>query len=85
MAPKVLYFRLCKKLIQLGFSKLEYAESVCILTKGYSERVIMAYLDDILLTSDSEYLVDDTRKALTVSFKVKDLGVLKEFLGVKWK
>lgn len=43
--------------------------------------VLLLYVDDILLTSDDQKLMDDLMRKLNTRFLMKDLGFLKNFLG----
>jgi len=46
--------------------------------------IILVYVDDILITGSSLKLVEETKKSLQQSFKMKDLGELKYFLGIEF-
>ena len=45
--------------------------------------IFLVYVDDILIASNNEAIVDDFKKFLDNKFKLKDLGVLKYFLGLE--
>lgn len=45
--------------------------------------VLLLYVDDILLTRDSQTMVNELLKALNDRFFMKDLGKLKYFLGIQ--
>uniref|UniRef100_A0A3Q7IWH6 Reverse transcriptase Ty1/copia-type domain-containing protein n=1 Tax=Solanum lycopersicum TaxID=4081 RepID=A0A3Q7IWH6_SOLLC len=56
-------------------------------TDGMSEEgtiLVLVYVDDMLITSSSLKLIEDTKKALQQAFKMKDLGELKYFLGIEF-
>ncbi|XP_070005358.1 uncharacterized mitochondrial protein AtMg00810-like [Nicotiana sylvestris] len=46
--------------------------------------VILAYVDDLLVTRSSLRLIKKVRKDLQERFKMKDLGDLKYFLGIEF-
>ncbi|GJY69651.1 phospho-2-dehydro-3-deoxyheptonate aldolase 1, chloroplastic-like protein [Tanacetum coccineum] len=50
---------------------------------GESFVVLLVYVDDILLTSNNISEINNCKKLLNSEFMIKDLGVLKYFLGIK--
>lgn len=44
---------------------------------------LLLYVDDIIITGNSDYLINKFKSALMSEFKTKDLGPLKCFLGIK--
>lgn len=45
--------------------------------------MVLVYVDNILLTGTDAQSLSDLKNFLTVCFKIKDLGVLKYFLGIE--
>nr|XP_016473779.1 PREDICTED: uncharacterized mitochondrial protein AtMg00810-like [Nicotiana tabacum] len=45
--------------------------------------IILIYVDDLLITGSDKDLIDGAKQTLHNNFKVKDLGELKYFLGIK--
>ncbi|XP_070026238.1 uncharacterized protein [Nicotiana sylvestris] len=45
--------------------------------------VILVYMDDLIITRSNAELIDEANQTLHNSFKVKDLGELRYFLGAK--
>uniref|UniRef100_A0A3Q7IJS5 Uncharacterized protein n=1 Tax=Solanum lycopersicum TaxID=4081 RepID=A0A3Q7IJS5_SOLLC len=45
--------------------------------------VILVYVDDLMITGNSQQLIEDAKKTLHSKFKVKDLGQLRYFLGIE--
>lgn len=45
---------------------------------------MLVYVDDILITGSSLKLIQETKEALKMAFKMKDLGELKYFLGIEF-
>ncbi|GJR77273.1 ribonuclease H-like domain-containing protein [Tanacetum coccineum] len=45
--------------------------------------VILVYVDDILITGNNEYEIDKLKKILSYKFMIKNLGLLKYFLGIE--
>ncbi|XP_009776535.2 uncharacterized mitochondrial protein AtMg00810-like [Nicotiana sylvestris] len=46
--------------------------------------MVLIYVDDMLITGDSLKLIEETKSHLQQSFKMKDLGELKYFLGIEF-
>lgn len=44
---------------------------------------LLVYVDDILITGDNLSLINDFKVVIDLKFKIKDLGVLKYFLGLE--
>jgi transposase InsO family protein len=72
-------------LLELGYvkSKLE----PCLYSKKLrKERIIIAvFVDDFFIFSNSETMTDELKKSLMSKFKIKDLGQLKQCLGIRVK
>lgn len=45
--------------------------------------VVLVYIDDLLITGDSEAMIIEAKEILHRQFKLKDLGELKYFLGIE--
>jgi len=45
--------------------------------------IILVYVDDMMITGSSDAVIHETKEVLHRRFKVKDLGELKFFLGIK--
>lgn len=43
----------------------------------------MAYVDDLLLTGNDTVMIQETRIALRTTFKIKDLGEIRYFVGIE--
>uniref|UniRef100_A0A3Q7G248 Reverse transcriptase Ty1/copia-type domain-containing protein n=1 Tax=Solanum lycopersicum TaxID=4081 RepID=A0A3Q7G248_SOLLC len=49
-----------------------------------SDVVILVYVDDLILTGSNNTLIQSTKSNLQQKFKMKDLGVLRCFLGLEY-
>jgi len=69
--------------IKLNFipSKVDY--SLFIKTKDGYFTAVLIYVDDIIVTSSSLDYVKQLKSLLNEKFKIKDLGVLKFFIGIE--
>ncbi|GJT84466.1 ribonuclease H-like domain-containing protein, partial [Tanacetum coccineum] len=52
-----------------------------LVAKGFNQKEV--YVDDIIITGNNESEINNFKKYLSSKFKIKDLGKLKYFLGVK--
>ena len=70
------------RLKAMGFS--QSPSDPCVYTSTEGEMfVIAAYVDDILLAGKTDKRIAEVKKALSECFKVRDMGKLHYFLGVK--
>nr|XP_009776535.1 PREDICTED: uncharacterized protein LOC104226282 [Nicotiana sylvestris] len=69
-----------KKLI----SQSQYDRSLFIKKTAEGITMVLIYVDDMLITGDSLKLIEETKSHLQQSFKMKDLGELKYFLGIEF-
>ncbi|CAN6723360.1 unnamed protein product [Malus baccata var. baccata] len=82
-APWAWNERFSKFLLQLGF-KTSYADpSLFVKSTDHSIVVLLLYVDDIILTGDSDVVVQFVISQLTKEFDMKDLGILHFFLGLQ--
>ena len=44
---------------------------------------MIVYVDDIIITSDDKKGIDDLKRYLQNSFRTKDMGKLRYFLGIE--
>ena len=67
---------------KMGF--VQTASDPCLYVKSEGEMFIIAvYVDDLLLAVKSEQLLAEAKRSLAGQFKMKDMGKLEYFLGVK--
>ena len=45
--------------------------------------LVVIYVDDLIVTGDSDADIDDMKLLLKQKFKIKDLGELRYFLGIE--
>jgi Reverse transcriptase (RNA-dependent DNA polymerase) len=76
-----------KKLSQfLTSCKFKVSDSVSSLFTKHNingTTVVLVYVDDIIITGNNPIEIDCMKKDLKQKFKIKDLGKLKYFLGIK--
>lgn len=57
----------------------------CVYVLEFSDKVsyLLLFVDDILVTANSQDLLNEVKSKLMGDFKMRDLGNLKYFLGIK--
>ena len=82
-APRAWFSRLSPKLLQLGFSASKTEVSLFLFNKGGIQMYFLIYVDDIIIISSSSTATDHLLGQLRDDFAVKDLGLLRYFLGIE--
>ena len=67
----------------VGFKQSKVNHSLFTKVHGDSFTNILLYVDGMIITGNNEEVVSDLKKHLSISFRIKDLGLLKYFLGVE--
>ena len=82
-APRKWNEKLTSVLIEFGFmqSLSDYSLFTKSSTNGFT--VLLVYVDDILLTGSSQKEIEDLKVFMKSKFLIKDLGILKFFLGIE--
>ncbi|RVW96508.1 Retrovirus-related Pol polyprotein from transposon RE1 [Vitis vinifera] len=70
-------------LISEGFQQSHSDYSLFIKTVGNDFIALLVYVDDIIVASNNKIATDNLKNSLNKSFKLKDLGNLKYFLGLE--
>nr|GEX38224.1 hypothetical protein [Tanacetum cinerariifolium] len=74
---------LLKFLVTLGFIQSKHDYLLFVKTQGALFTVALVYVDDILLTGNSIQDIKDIKLALDNKFTIKDLGLVRYFLGIE--
>jgi hypothetical protein len=82
-APPAWYSKLSTKLVQLGFAASKGDTSLFIYRKGRVSIFLLIYVDDIVVASSSNQVVEVLLTDLRQNFALKDLGSLHYFLGIE--
>lgn len=81
--PRAWFAKLSHTLVSLGFYSAKSDCSLFIRKISSHTIVILVYIDDIIITSDSQVAIDSLIHSLYQSFPLKDLGSLNFFLGIQ--
>lgn len=82
-APRAWFQRLGDYLRSIGFVSTGSDSSMFIFKQGADMAYLLVYVDDIILTASSTSLLHRVITQLCREFAVKNLGVLRFFLGVQ--
>ncbi|BBG92782.1 transposable element gene [Prunus dulcis] len=78
------WFRRFSSAIQdIGFQQSRADYSLFTLVRGNSITMILLYVDDMIITGNDEQEIQNLKQFLNGCFRIKDLGLLKYFLGVE--
>jgi hypothetical protein len=81
-APRAWYSQFATYITSLGFVDAKSDTSLFVFRRGTDMVYLLLYVDDIVLTTSSVALLQQTISALKQEFAMKDLGTLHYFLGV---
>jgi hypothetical protein len=81
-SPRAWYECLNKFLINLVFRRSNIDYSLYTFKKEINIIYLLVYVDDLLIYSMSKEKIQQTKKPLSDKFEMKDLGEIKEYLGI---
>ena len=84
-APHAWYARLCGKLEILGFIPSKADTSLFYYNEGKHTLFVLVYVNDIIVASSSQEMMDALLIDLQCEFALKDTGDLHYFLGIEVK
>lgn len=82
-ASRQWYEKLASYLLTIGFIQSQADNSLFIKKIEKSFIALLVYVDDIILIGDDMHEINIMKNLLNVTFKIKDLGKLKYFLGLE--
>jgi hypothetical protein len=70
--------------LKRGFKRREREPTLYIKSNGTNFLLILfLYVDELIYTSSSIFLVEDFNQAMMIEFEMTDLGLMHYFLGIK--
>ena len=66
----------------LGFSKSKEDSNLYYKVEDGNPMMLLLYVDDVFVTG-MDGLIDDTKRKLDAEFKMKELGMMHDFLGME--
>ena len=82
-APRCWYAKLATSLLEYGFEKNVKDHSLFAYNKGGVRIHVLIYVDDLIITGSSVTAINEFKEYLSNCFKMKDLGILRYFLGIE--
>ncbi|XP_026428298.1 uncharacterized protein LOC113324190 [Papaver somniferum] len=82
-APRAWFERFSSFLVKFGFTRSVCDYSMFIYTSSSEMMILLLYVDDIILTGNSDVAMDKLVQALSVEFAMRQLGDLSYFLGIE--
>lgn len=84
-APRAWFEKFSNFLLESGFFCSTTDPSLFVFHKGQDTILLLLYVDDILLTGNSDLLLTQLITSLSSTFHMKDLGCIHYFLGIEAK
>jgi hypothetical protein len=81
-APRAWFTRIAGFLRSIGFVATRLDSSLFVLRRGSDTAFLLLYVDDMVLNTSTDKLLQDIIARLQNEFAVKDMGPLHYFLGV---
>ncbi|KAF5822598.1 putative RNA-directed DNA polymerase [Helianthus annuus] len=82
-APRKWNEKLTDVLLGIGFVQSSCDHSLYVLSKPSVFVVLLVYVDDIIVTGNNDLEINKVKTLLSNNFQIKDLGILKYFLGLE--
>ncbi len=82
-APRDWLNKIGQYLVISGFQTSNANFSLYVKKTNHGIVVIVIYVDDLIITRDSDVDIFDLKKLLKQKFEMKDLGELRYFLGIE--
>jgi histone deacetylase 1/2 len=82
-APRAWLDKIGQYFVTSGFQTSNANFSLYVKKTIHTIVVIVIYVDDLIITRDSDVDIFDLKKLLKQKFEMKDLGELRYFLGIE--
>ena len=83
-SPRAWFKKFSITLIQFGYQQGQADHTLFMKTTEYGKKsILIVYVDDIIVTSDDLQEIEALKVPLKAEFEVKDLGLMKYFLGME--
>ncbi|KAJ0599026.1 putative RNA-directed DNA polymerase [Helianthus annuus] len=82
-APRQWNEKLTTVLTSMGFVQSICDYSLFVLSKQDVFIILLVYVDDIVITGNNKIEIENVKRNLRESFQIKDLGLLRYFLGIE--
>ncbi|CAM8966871.1 unnamed protein product [Rhodiola kirilowii] len=82
-ASRQWFAKFSSSLVDFGFQSSLNDYSLFTLTRGSVFLILLVYVDDVIITGNSEETISEVKQFIHEKFRIKDLGQLKFFLGLE--
>ncbi|CAM8903115.1 unnamed protein product [Rhodiola kirilowii] len=82
-ASRQWFAKFSEAITDFGFQRSLNDYSLFTMKKGGYFLILLVYVDDVVITGTSSMLISDVKKYIHDTFRIKDLGFLKYFLGLE--
>ena len=82
-ASRQWFLKFSETLLQLGFTVSSGDHTLFLKNSGNTYMAVLVYVDDIIIASSCDKATMLLKEALQTSFKLRDLGTLRYFLGLE--
>jgi len=83
-SPRAWFKKFSMTLNQLGYKQRQANHTLFTKHAENGKRsILIVYVDDIIVTGDDMQEIDNLNKQLRAEFEVKDLGIMRYFLGME--
>ncbi|CAM8999728.1 unnamed protein product [Rhodiola kirilowii] len=82
-ASRQWFAKFSASLVEFGFKPSLNDYSLFTLMQGSDFLILLVYVDDVIITGNSETLIAAVKQFIHEKFRIKDLGHLKYFLGLE--
>jgi hypothetical protein len=79
-SARIWFYTLKPILLKLGFTVLN--SEACLFINRKTKVIICLYVDDLAILAPSKAIFDDFVISISKDFKIKNLGVIKDYLGI---
>jgi Reverse transcriptase (RNA-dependent DNA polymerase) len=81
-SARIWFYTLKPKLLELGFRVLN--SKACLFINNNTRVIICLYVDDLAILAPSEVIFNDFIKSIKKDFKIKNLGIIKDYLEINF-
>ncbi|KAD5961360.1 hypothetical protein E3N88_12833 [Mikania micrantha] len=82
-SPRAWYGKISEFLEHNGFASTSADASLFVKVLGSKVAIVLVYVDDLIITGDHVEVITQLKENLKTRFKMKDLGLLRHFLGLE--
>ena len=82
-APRAWYAKMDSFLLSVGFTRCHSDSNVYILRSDDAHLLLVLYVDDLIITGSTSFIIDSVKTSLQDRFAMTDLGLLHYFLGIE--